>query len=141
MSKKNRLLVPVDGSRQSLRALAHVISRVATGSQLQLVVVNVQPPLPPSLFVSRAMIARYQERHGETALKRARGILLRRHMTAEFLLRIGEPAEMIVKTARQAGCSEIIMGSRGLGSLKGLFLGSVTTKVIHAARVPVTIVP
>jgi nucleotide-binding universal stress UspA family protein len=33
------------------------------------------------------------------------------------------------------------MGTRGLGNLKGLLLGSITTKVIHLARVPVTVVP
>jgi nucleotide-binding universal stress UspA family protein len=87
------------------------------------------------------MIIQHQDRKGKEALAGARRLLLRAHRKAEFLLRIGEPGEVIVKTARLHHCSEIIMGGRGLGSLKGLLLGSVTTKVIHATRVPVTVVP
>jgi nucleotide-binding universal stress UspA family protein len=56
-------------------------------------------------------------------------------------VRVGEPAETIVNFARRNHCAEIVMGTRGLGSFKGLFLGSITTKVIHAARVPITVVP
>ena len=52
-----------------------------------------------------------------------------------------EPGETIAKVARQKHCGEIVLGSRRLGNLKGLIRGSVTTKVIHAARVPVTVVP
>jgi nucleotide-binding universal stress UspA family protein len=33
------------------------------------------------------------------------------------------------------------MGTRGMGNLKGLLLGSITIKVIHRARVSVTVVP
>ena len=93
MADEKRLLEPIDGSNHSLRALAHVIKRVASAG------------------------------------------------SAEILVRIGEPGETIVKVARQKHCGEIVLGSRGLGNLKGLILGSVTTKVIHAARVPVTVVP
>ena len=57
------------------------------------------------------------------------------------MVRMGKPCDTIAKLARRKDGGEIVLGSRGLGNLKGLILGSVTTKVIHAARVPLTVVP
>jgi len=54
---------------------------------------------------------------------------------------MGEPGETIAQVARRKDCGEIVLGSRRLGNLKGLILGSVTNTAIHAARVPLTIVP
>jgi len=141
MANENRLLVPIDGSDHALRALAHVIKRVASHPQLQIYVLNVQLPLPRSLFVSRSMIADYHEAKSNEDLARALRMLQRNGLKAEIMVRVGEPGETIAKMARQKHCGEIVLGSRGLGNLKSLVLGSVTTKVIHAARVPVTVVP
>jgi nucleotide-binding universal stress UspA family protein len=142
MADGNRLLVPIDGSDHSLRALAHAIKRVASHRKLlQIAILNVQLPLPPSLFVTPSMIAEYHEARSKEGLARARRMLHRKALKAEIMVRVGEPGETIVKVARQKHCSEIVMGSRGLGNLKGLILGSVTTKVIHATPVPVTVVP
>ena len=141
MANENRLLVPIDGSDHALRALAHVIKRVASHPQLQIYVLNVQLPLPRSLFVSRSMIADYHEAKSNEDLARALRMLQRNALKAEIMVCVGEPGETIAKMARQKHCGEIVLGSRGLGNLKSLVLGSVTTKVIHAARVPVTVVP
>ena len=45
----------------------------------------------------------------------------------------GDPAEKIIEFAREKGVDMIVIGSRGLGSVKGLFLGSVSSKVCHVA--------
>ena len=141
MPDGNRLLVPTDGSDHSMRALAHVIKRVASHRRLRIFVLNVQPPLPQSLFVTPSMIAEHHKAKSKENLARALRMLHRKAVKAEILVRVGEPGETIAKVARQKHCGEIVLGSRGLGILKGLILGSVTTKVIHAARVPVTVVP
>jgi len=44
MADEKRLLVPIDGSNHSLRALAHVIRRVASDGQIKIFVLNVQLP-------------------------------------------------------------------------------------------------
>jgi len=49
-------------------------------------------------------------------------------------------AETIAEFAVSCGCDQIVMGTRGMGSLEGLLLGSITTKVLHLVRVPVTLV-
>ncbi len=141
MSDDKHLLIPVDGSDNSIRALAYVARRAVKDRRLLICVVNVQPELAPSIFITRGMVAGYNESQSKEALTQARQLLAKRRVKAEILVRIGEPAETIVKTARQKRCGGIVMGSRGLGSLKGLLLGSITTKVIHRSRIPVTVVP
>jgi nucleotide-binding universal stress UspA family protein len=131
----------MDGSDHSLRALAYVIKRVAAQRQFQLFVLNVQSPLPRSLFVSPSMIAEHQKAKSKEDLARAQRMLRLKAVKAQILVRVGEPGMTIAKVARQKHCGEIVLGSRGLGSFKGLMLGSVTRKVIHAARVPVTVIP
>lgn len=55
-------------------------------------------------------------------------------------VRFGDTAETIVATAEEFGCDSIVMGTRGLGTLAGLALGSVTRKVLHFATMPVVCV-
>jgi len=96
----------------------------------------VQPRLPQSLFVTPSMIAEHHKAKSKEDLARALRMLHRRALKAEIMVRVGEPGETIPKVARQKHCGEIVMGSRGLGNLKGLILGSVTVKVIHAGTRP-----
>ena len=49
------------------------------------------------------------------------------------------PGDQIVKYAQENGCGLIIMGSRGLGALRGM-LGSVSSYVLREAQVPVLVV-
>jgi nucleotide-binding universal stress UspA family protein len=139
--KGQRILVPVDGSANALRALKYVARRSRTPScPLLVTVLNVQPRLPTSAFVSRAMLDEHYAKQSEEALAPARKFLERRKLTADIRVLVGEPASAIVELARRARCSEIVIGTRGLGGLKGLLLGSITTKVIQLSTVPVTVV-
>ena len=136
-----KLLVPIDGSANSLRALAFAIKRVKKDKQLRMCLLNVQPPLPRSFFVTPTMIAEYHNSKSKEAFARTRRILAKNRVHAEILVRVGQTAETIVKSASRERCEEIVMGTRGLGTLKGMLLGSMTTRVIHLARMPVTVVP
>ena len=53
---------------------------------------------------------------------------------------VGDAAEIIVGRARELECDAIVMSTRGHGKLMGMLLGSVSTKVLHLADVPVTLV-
>lgn len=141
MANAKRLLVPIDGSQHSLRALTVAIERATADPKIRLVVLNVQAPMPSSLLVTRSMIAEHQAAGGRAALTKALQKLHRHSIKAETIVVVGEPGQTIAKVARRRRCGEIVLGSRGLGSVKGLILGSVTTKVIHATHVPVTVVP
>jgi nucleotide-binding universal stress UspA family protein len=119
MADGNRLLVAIDGSAHSLRALAHVIKRVASHRRLQICVLNVQPPLPQSLLVTQSTIAEYHKAKSKEDLARALRMLHRNALRAEIMVRVGEPGGTIAKVARRKHCGEIVLGSRGLGPSQG----------------------
>lgn len=134
------ILVPVDGSANCLRALQLAAERHRESRHVQILLLNVQPGMPPSRHVKPAMIKDHQQRMSEEALAPARALAQRLGVMFDCYYRVGDAAEVIAKFAARTRCAEIIMGTRGLGRVRGLVLGSVTTKVIHLATVPVTLV-
>lgn len=138
-----KLLVPVDGSDCSSRAVDYLIKLLGWCKEgVELHLLNIQPPLSAtaSSFVNRDVIAKF---HREEAMKDmqsamgkldAAGVKYRRHIG------VGDPAETIAAYAGEQGCDQILMGTRGMGSVANLVLGSVATKVIHLSPVPVLLV-
>lgn len=53
---------------------------------------------------------------------------------------VGDPSRMIIDYAQKNGVDMIVMGTRGLGDLKGLLLGSVSHKVVQFAECPCLLV-
>lgn len=135
-----KVLVPVDGSASSMRAVEYAAKRVRDAENTCVLLLHVQVPLPPSRYVRRATIRDHYARMAEESLKPARQLAERLGVESQCYFREGDPAETIASFARRARCSEIVMGSRGLGRISGLVLGSVATKVIHLAHVPVTLI-
>jgi len=138
MTKPGRLIVPVDGSECALRALAVACSRFRRGGYSELVVLHAQQPLPTSRFVTRGMIRQHQEQASNEAFSKARRLVEKLKVPATFTAVIDMPAAAIAGSARRG--DEIVMGTRGLGRIGGLVLGSTATKVVHLAKVPVTLV-
>jgi len=58
----------------------------------------------------------------------------------ENIVRMGSPADVILEEAERLGVDAIVMGSRGLSDVKGLLVGSVSHKVLHAAKCTVVTV-
>ncbi|MFN0298876.1 MAG: universal stress protein [Burkholderiales bacterium] len=52
----------------------------------------------------------------------------------------GDPASEIATVAGNQHATEIVMGTRGLGGIATLMLGSVATRVVHLVAIPVTLV-
>ena len=66
--------------------------------------------------------------------------LLAHHLSAAGDIEASPSAETIDRIARETMADQIVMGTRGLGRLRGLLLGSVATPVVHLADIPVTLV-
>lgn len=136
----SRVLVPVDGSKESLRALAVACQRVLGRRAGQVVAINVQPAMPSSRFTAAAEIRDHQKRMGQEALDKVDRIARREGHKVEKAVVIGAAAAAILREAERRGAGEIIMGTRGVGQIGGLLLGSVAMKVVQLAKVPVTLV-
>jgi nucleotide-binding universal stress UspA family protein len=86
------------------------------------------------------VIEQWSQRAGHDAARSA-GVLLDAAGLAYTLhVEQGEPGETIARCAQQWNCDLVVMGTRGMGLIRTLVLGSVATKVIHAAAMPVTLV-
>jgi nucleotide-binding universal stress UspA family protein len=140
----HRILLPVDGSEASLRAVDRV-QKIAglLKEPAEILLLNVQQALRQGVtaFVSPKQIDSYHHDEGIKALAQARAKLDAAKVPHQFHIGVGdEPAEVIAHYARDKKCDQVVMGTRGLGSVAGVLLGSVTTKVIHLVDVPVLLV-
>lgn len=140
-----KILLAVDGSRNSLDAVTTFIAHLdwfRDAPSVRLIYVHL--PLPKvggmSAVVSRAQIARYYAEEGAEALGRARKLLKNANVDFSSAVLVGSPAETIVAEARKFDCDLIYMGTRGLGAVSNLVVGSIATKVLHLSKVPVILV-
>lgn len=137
------LLVPVDGSPSSLRAARHAVSQARRGRAV-IHLLNVEPPLDDygmvGAYLSRQQHNRAMRARASELLAGVRRRIASRSIRCETHPAIGDVAATIVATARRLGCESIVMGTRGMGPMGNLALGSVATKVVHLSRVPVTLV-
>jgi nucleotide-binding universal stress UspA family protein len=137
-----KALVPVDGSENALRALRHAIDLAKQGALSEIHILNVQPPLGGGVttFVGSATVKDYHREEAEKVLAPIKKLLDEAKVAYKTHITVGTPGECVAELARRHKVDKIIMGTRGLGSLGGLLLGSVATDVIKRADVPVTLV-
>lgn len=140
-----KFLVAVDGSAPSNHAVGHLIKQLGLlkeGAEIHLL--NVQHPIPygnrVSAVVGHDKIAQYHQEEGMAALKSAMQKLDAAKIRYHYHIGVGDAAEIICQYAKEKGCDQIFMGTRGMGSVSNLLLGSVATKVIHLSPVPVLLV-
>jgi nucleotide-binding universal stress UspA family protein len=141
-SMKN-ILVPVDGSETSIRAVKAAIRAVSDAPDCKLHVITVHPPIVSGnvkRFFSAEAINDFYEDEGRNALAPAKTVLDEAGVTYEEAVKVGPVAPTIAKYVEEHGCDLIIMGTRGLGSVTGMVLGSIATKVLSLVNVPVTLV-
>ncbi len=137
------ILIPVDGSASSERAVRHVVELSKAVGPMQAYLVNVQPAVTAwevKRFLREKEIDDLHKSLSEEATHAACAILDAAGIHYQLHHMVGEVAETIAELAADSGCSQIVMGTRGMGSVEGLLLGSTSTKVLHLVQVPVTLV-
>jgi nucleotide-binding universal stress UspA family protein len=137
-----QVLVPVDGSECSLRAVQYLVDRAADGQRTDIHLVNVQVALPVEVgqFVSRESIHDFHHEKSGDALRLAAERLSAAGIPFTVHEEVGSTAERIAALATQLGCDHIVMGTHGRSALTEFLVGSTTLKVLHEAKVPVVLV-
>ena len=141
----SKILIPVDGSPASLRAVDFAIEMLAQNPGTSLVLLHVHNIAALDLAgVSEAMATNWlyeaASQASAQALKDATAKSEGASVAFKVLARTGHTAETIAQVAREEDVEHIVMGTRGLGGIQGLLLGSVATQVIHLAEVPITLI-
>ncbi len=134
-----RILVPVDGSPNSLNSIEFIAGRTTLlGSNPEIELLNIQLPLPARAcrLVGEDALKRYYEDEAEKIFEPTRRILQKVGFTATERHVVGDPAQIISKTADEINADLIVMGSRGQSALKGLFFGSVSNGVLAQSKCP-----
>jgi nucleotide-binding universal stress UspA family protein len=138
------LLVPVDGSDYSARAVEYAIKRAKDrGDSTSLHLLNVQMPIVTvnvKLFVSKESLETYYREEGTKALEKALAQVESSGLSASPHIGVGDPGKIICDYAQEKSATEIIMGTHGRGILAGALIGSVAQKVVHLSPVPVVLV-
>ena len=136
------ILIPCDGSDNALRAVRYAASLAKELSDVHLELLNVQDPLPQKVHaaLSEQEIAHWRAGEADLILQPARQILDAKEVQYQVPSRVGSPANEIARHVHETQCDAIIMGTRGLGAVANLMIGSVATKVIHLVEVPVTLI-
>ena len=131
-----RILVAVDGSEASHRALERVARFM---KEAEVALVTVARPIyrdPPYTGYADPK----DEQEQREVLFAARDVLEGEGISSTGLAPAGDPADEILKAAKQFEAELIVIGARSLGTVERLVLGSVSTKVMHESECDVLIV-
>jgi nucleotide-binding universal stress UspA family protein len=127
------ILVPVDGSDNSYRALdAALILSEKLGSSIT--VIHVMEQFPITHIGSEKLLSEVLEaykKENQDILSKCTEIAIQKGLTIKTLLLEGNPASLILDYSKKEKFDLLIMGSRGLGKFKELILGSVSGKIVH----------
>lgn len=136
------ILVAVDGSDHSFKAVesAAVIGE-KFNSKVTLMYVVVLPlnssGLAPEIGAIPQQVIDDSEKEGQEVLQKAAKIFTGNEI--KTVLASGNPSAEILKEAEK-GYDLIIVGSRGLGEIRGLLMGSVSSRITHYAKCHVLVV-
>lgn len=138
-----RIIAAVDGSDNARRAL-RVAEEIARGTGAKLTVAHVAPP-PPAWTGSEEAVdwsefTRAYDRYAEGLLADAEKGLDRSKLAVDTAVLRGHPAEALAEAATQPDVDLVVVGSRGLGTLARVLLGSVSDRLVHICPKPVLVV-
>ncbi|HEX3033385.1 MAG TPA: universal stress protein [Bacillota bacterium] len=143
-----KILLPTDGSAHSLKAAEYARELMERFPESFLTIIHVTDLprdflahgyMPEAVIdpqIVQALADERDERIMDATFAKFEGLEERVNM----ITRTGIPVEIICHYAETQGCDLIVVGSRGLSEIKGLFLGSVSDRISHLAVCPVLIV-
>jgi len=138
----NRILVAIDGSKMSNKALKAAL-QIARERYSKVGVIHVEKNVMISENMTTDSIDEIYSKinnEADSLFNEARSLAESEELEIDTHYVMGDPAVQIVKTAEQGNYQLIVMGSRGLGAIKGIVMGSVSYKVLQLSQCPVLII-
>jgi nucleotide-binding universal stress UspA family protein len=147
-----RILLALDGSREAAAASRTAVEITnATGSELHVVHARIPPDYPifdHGGYDEGVDVGAYVQEKSEELARRGQGLLdeqVRKikaagGSVAQAHLRVGRPDVQISALAEEIGAGLIVVGSRGLGAMRRVLMGSVSSSVVRHAHCPVLVV-
>ncbi|HSW17116.1 MAG TPA: universal stress protein [Ramlibacter sp.] len=138
-----KIVLAADGSECTKKALAYLVTHESLcGPGDEVLVLNVQPNLPPRVrsAVGSDVAKEYQEEEAEKVLAPIRRFMDKHDIRFRCEWAPGHAAEQVLKAVKRTKAHMIVMGSHGHGVFGGALLGSVATRVVAEADVPVLLV-
>lgn len=138
-----KILVPVDGSSFTKRMLAYLAAHDEwLGAHHEYTLVYVAPSVPPraAAVLDKETLKSYYSEEADKVFKPVRTFFAKQKLQAQFLAKVGAPAEVIADMASKGKFDLLIMGSHGHSALGNLVMGSVTNKVMAHCGTPVLII-
>lgn len=140
-----KIVVAYDGSSCSEEALKRAINFIEQDPETQLHIINVMDEIPPTIYglygpnLTKKVLEEFEEA-ADQLLRNAKTRVAKYVDNCSFGKVQGNPAEEIVNYAEENDIDLIIIGSRGYGAVKGMLLGSVSSRVVQQADCNVLVI-
>lgn len=134
-----KILIAVDGSAQTERMLTYLADHhlLAAGNDFTAMTVVLELPKRAASYVNADVVKGYYQEEADKVLEPVRAFFAQKGLSAQFLFKVGHPAQEIAQIAEKQGFDLVALGSHGHGALGNLIMGSVATKVVAQCKVPV----
>jgi len=124
------ILVPLDGSEYSEKALLHACD-LAKNYQANLLLLYVVENSFSINLLDRKEYLTILRKFGNKILNKGKEITMSKGIDSEIILKEGNIVNEIIKIAKNKKCNLIIVGNKGLGATSRFFLGSVSSKLAN----------
>ena len=138
------VLVPFDGSESAKRAVHYLVEAAQAYPNLLVHLLNVQREANLyGNYVPATMLEDLRQgaiKHAAAVNAEAVQMLQAASVRYETHEAVGDVVTEVVAAVKNYNCDTVVMGTRGMGSLGNLVMGSVATRVVHDVNVPVLLV-
>lgn len=131
-----KILVPLDGSKNSLKALETAVHLVSE-NEAALVVIHVIHTLSQKTGIKQKS---GEEEVPPSFILQAKKLAVKNKIPFSSRVLTGDPGHTIVEYSNTHGIDLIVIGARGASVFKNIFLGSVSSYVLHKSKIPVMLV-
>ena len=139
MEKIKTILVPLDGSKNSFKALTKAIflAKKCNSSITTLYVLRTAFDNPNLIYVPQTQ---NELKKVEKFLDTAKNRVTKNSIKFKKEIVFGHEAKEIIDFAQKKKFDLIVIGARGRGTIKQLLLGSVSNAIVHSSKIPVLVI-